>query len=71
MKEWAIYTKRNIAGYASLKSYHKAEKDTARPEMLVIDSGAVDWNRKSETEFLMEQVREGTHLILRPFRRYP
>lgn len=63
VKEWAIYTKRNIAGYASLKSYHKAEKDTARPEMLVIDSGAVDWNRKSETEFLMEQVREGTHLI--------
>lgn len=63
VKEWAVYTKRDITGYESLTSYDEAEKGRGRPEMLVIDSDSIDWTGRKETEFLMEQVKEGTHLI--------
>lgn len=63
VKEWAVYTKRDTAGYESVASYEKAEKEAGIPEMLVIDSGYIDWKQKKETEFLKAQVAQGTSLV--------
>lgn len=63
VKEWASYTKRDVAGYETLSSLNVAERERELPEMLVIDSGYIDWMQESEIGFLTECVEQGTHLV--------
>ena len=62
-KEWALYTRRKIAGYGTLSSYEGEVEEGDWPEMLVIDSRCVDWEQEGEVEFLTQCVEQGTHLI--------
>ncbi len=62
-KEWAFYTKRDIAGFTSLTQYGSAGIDMESVEMLVIDSGSIDWKKQEELDFLSECIEKGTHLV--------
>lgn len=59
-KEWATYTKRGFAEYASLSSLGDAKADV---EMLVIDPDCVDWESVKEIDSLFRYVENGTHLV--------
>lgn len=63
VREWVGYSRRNIDEHASLASYESAADRRNWPEMLVIDSGCVDWAEKDEVAFLRECVEQGTHLV--------
>lgn len=61
--EWVTYTKRDISLYKNPSAYQKAAGDKDLPEMLVIDSGSVDWSKTKEVKFLKECADRGIHLI--------
>lgn len=63
VEEWSAYSKRSLVEYTSLKSYKEAADGTDMPELLVIDSACVEWNREDEIAFLTQCVEQGTHLV--------
>lgn len=60
---WASYTKRDVSLYESLASYQKKSEDEELPEMLLIDSGHIDWKKTDDVKFLKKCVDQGTHLV--------
>lgn len=62
---WVTYTKRTFRDYQSIEEYETAKKiDGAElPAMILIDSAAVDWNRKENCDLLNAYVESGIHLV--------
>ncbi len=61
---WATYTKRNIDSYRSLEAYEQAEREnTVLPEMVVIGSDGIDWNRDDLYTKLEGYVGAGIDLV--------
>lgn len=62
-EQWVTYTKRDIASYSTLRAFGKAWKRQEKPEMLVLDSGCVDWESREDLALLTECLEGGTHLV--------
>lgn len=62
-KEWALYSRRDFDSYSSLKDYADASQSSAKPEMLIIDSAAVDWQTGDDVQSLIDYSAQGINLI--------
>lgn len=60
-KEWATYTRRDFAAYPSVNDYKKGAKNI--PEMMLIDSGSVNWQNQSDTDYFINCVERGINLV--------
>lgn len=59
---WVNYTKRETETYKTVEAYEKA-KEEILPEMLVIDTEYINWEKESVCEQLKEYVEEGISLV--------
>lgn len=68
-KAWAVYTKRRLHVYGTLRQYATEKEDEKKektfvPEMILLDSGSVDWKQAQELDYLEQYLREGSNLVL-------
>ena len=62
-KAWAVYTKRGFRAYGTLQQYETGKEETDTPEMILLDSGSIDWEQAEELARLETYLREGSNLV--------
>lgn len=62
-KAWAVYTKRGFRAYGTLQQYETGKEETDTPEMILLDSGSIDWEQAEELVCLETYLREGSNLV--------
>ncbi len=62
VRNWVNYTKKGIDIYSSVQEYEKSDYENS-PELMVIDSEYVDWEREKVCEQLRAYVDQGINLI--------
>lgn len=62
---WSSYSKKQIKSYETLEEYGRLREDdrTDSPQMLVINSGDMDWKNERTAGQLDEYVRSGINLV--------
>lgn len=62
---WSAYSKKQIKSYETLEEYGRLREDdrTDSPQMLVINSGDMDWKNERTAGQLDEYVRSGINLV--------
>lgn len=62
---WSSYSKKQIKSYETLEEYGRLREDdrTDSPQMLVINSGDMDWKNERTVGQLDEYVRSGINLV--------
>ena len=62
VREWAMYTRRDMDSYPSAEAYREGENNTNPAELLVVDPEQIRWEGE-DTGILKACVDQGTHLV--------
>ena len=63
-KAWAVYTKRGFHAYGTLRQYETGKEERAyAPEMILLDSGSIDWDQTQALSYLEAYLQEGSNLV--------